>query len=103
MYTPRPPGEGGGRPPAVRQLHRAAPQGDGGGGLRAVLGAPRLEDVLDVDLDLLFRDEQAFGDVAVAVAAGQLLQHRQVARGKGPLAQDRGDSLPHLGSVVDSE
>ena len=48
------------------QLDDAAAQRDGDR-LRAVAGPELLHDVLDVNLDGLFRDEEAFRDVAVTV------------------------------------
>jgi hypothetical protein len=55
----------------LSQLDDAATQGYGDC-LRAVAGSEFLHDVLDVDLDGLFRDEEPLRNVPVAVPAGDV-------------------------------
>src|SRR6185503_7978982 len=56
------------------ELNYAAAQADGDG-LGAIGGAQFFHDVLDVNLDGFFRDEEAFGDFAVPVSIGHFPQH----------------------------
>src|SRR3954466_5337280 len=48
-------------------------------GAGAIAGAQLLHDVLDVHLDRLLGDEQPLGDVAIPVAAGDVLQDVDLA------------------------
>src|SRR5262245_4383617 len=68
------------------ELDDAAPEGDGHR-LRAVAGSELAHDVLDVHLDRLFGDEEALGDVAVAVAAGDMPEDFYLARRQRLVAQ----------------
>ena len=51
-------------------------------GLGAITGSQLLHDVLDVHFHRFFGDEQTIGDVAVAIAAGNLLEDLDLACGK---------------------
>src|SRR5262245_16628746 len=68
------------------QVNDAAADADGYG-LCAIGGAQLVQDVLDVDLDGFLRDEQALGDLAVAMALGDVLQHVALAFGQRFLAE----------------
>lgn len=54
-----------------------------GYGLSAVVGAQLFHDVLDVDFDGFFGDEELGGNVAVAIAACDLTQDFDLAGGEG--------------------
>src|SRR6185369_3620413 len=60
------------------ELNYAAAQADGDG-LGAIGGAQFFHDVLDVNLDGFFRDEEALGDFAVTISTGYFLQHLDLA------------------------
>src|SRR5688572_29059310 len=72
------------------QLDDAAPHADGDG-VGAVAGPQFLHDVLDVDLDRLFRDEELLGDVAVPVPARDGAQDLDFARRESFVAQVLGE------------
>ena len=55
-------------------------------GLRTVTGSQLVHNVLDVNLDRFFGDEESFGNVAVAIAASDLLQDFDFPRGEGLVA-----------------
>ena len=54
--------------------------------LRPVAGSKLLHDVFDVNFDGLFGDKEPFGDVAIAVAATNLLQYLDFAAGQRLIA-----------------
>src|SRR5712691_9636720 len=56
------------------ELDNSAPHGDRHG-LSAISRAELFDDVFDVNLDSLFGDEKAFGNVLVTIAAGDVLQN----------------------------
>jgi hypothetical protein len=55
--------------------------------LRPVAGTQLLHNVLDMNFDCLFRDEQSFCDVPVPVSTGDVLQNVYFATGQELLAQ----------------
>src|SRR5271157_2229439 len=67
------------------QVNNAAPYGYGDG-LRTVTGSQLVHNVLDVHLDRFLGDEEFFGNVAVAIAASDLLKDFDFSRGEGLVA-----------------
>src|SRR5258708_18809590 len=82
------------------EMDNAAADCDGDG-LSAVAGAQLFHNVLDVDFDGFFGDEELAADVAVAIAFGDLSENFNLTRGQGFIAhmlgklggQLRGDAL----------
>ena len=66
-------------------------------GFRPVAGSELLHDVLDVDLDRLFGDEQVLGDVPVPVPSRDLPQHLDFTHGEGLVAEVLGEVGHDLG------
>src|SRR5262249_44737820 len=64
------------------QMDDAAADADGDG-LRAVVSAEFAHDVLDVNLDGFFGNGEVVGDVAIAVAFGNLAKNLNFAFGEG--------------------
>src|SRR5271166_6342477 len=63
------------------QVNNAAPYGYGDG-LRTITGSQLVHNVLDVHLDRFLGDEEFFGNVAVAIAASDLLKNFDFPRGE---------------------
>src|SRR5262249_18702433 len=59
--------------------------------LRAITGAQLLHNMLDVHLDGLFGDEESFGDVAIAIAVGDMLENLDLTLGQGIIAEVLGE------------
>src|SRR5947209_2438422 len=78
------------------QLDNAAAHGNRDR-LGAVAGAQLLHDVLDVNLDRVFGDEEELGDVAVPIPSGDVLQHVFLAVGQGLVADVLGEMRRHFG------
>ena len=67
------------------QVNNATPHGYGDG-LRTITGSQLVHNVLDVNLDGFLGDEEFLGNVAVAIAASDLLKDFDFPRGEGLVA-----------------